>query len=133
MKWMENKDVGMLIFRIGIGIMFIFHGWPKITGGPEVWMKVGTSMSHLGINFGAQWWGLAAALAETIGGLLLITGILFRPAVVALFFTMTVATWMKYQTTGIFKEFAWPLEMAIALAAVFFIGSGKHKIRISFK
>jgi putative oxidoreductase len=133
MKWLENKDLGILIFRIGIGIMYIFHGLPKVMGGIETWEGLGKSMSHLGITFAPVFWGFCAAFAEFGGGILLIAGIFFRPAVAALFFTMGVATWMKISTGGDFKDFAWPLEMAIIMLSFLMIGPGKYALKVSFK
>jgi len=46
------RDVGILILRVGLGVMFIFHGWPKISGGPQVWEAVGGAVSAMGIKFG---------------------------------------------------------------------------------
>jgi putative oxidoreductase len=133
MKWLDNKDLGILIFRVGIGVMFLFHGFPKISGGVEKWAALGESMSHLGISFAPAFWGFCAALAECGGGLLLITGMLFRPAISALLFTMGVAAWMKYSTGGSFKDFAWPLEMAIIMLSFLFIGPGKYTLKIGLK
>ncbi len=37
MKIFKTLDFGILVFRLGIGLMFIFHGYPKLVGGPEKW------------------------------------------------------------------------------------------------
>jgi uncharacterized membrane protein YphA (DoxX/SURF4 family) len=29
-SWMNNKDLGILILRIGVGAIFIFAGWEKV-------------------------------------------------------------------------------------------------------
>ena len=44
-------NTGLLIMRVGIGILFIYHGYPKITGGPETWSGVGAAMGTFGISF----------------------------------------------------------------------------------
>ena len=36
------RDVGLLILRVGLGIAFLVHGWPKITGGPKFWTGLGS-------------------------------------------------------------------------------------------
>ena len=33
----KYRDIGLLFLRIGIGVMFIMHGLPKLIGGPEKW------------------------------------------------------------------------------------------------
>lgn len=46
----KYKDYGLLILRIGIGGMFIFHGAPKMFGGPERWEGIGGAMASVGIK-----------------------------------------------------------------------------------
>ena len=31
----KYRDIGLLILRVGIGIMFMIHGLPKLTAGPK--------------------------------------------------------------------------------------------------
>lgn len=87
----KYKNTGLLIIRIGVGILFILHGWPKVIKGPELWEKLGESMSLIGINSGFIFWGFMASIAEFLGGILFLTGWLFRPACFFLFFTMLIA------------------------------------------
>ena len=87
-----NTDLGLLLVRLAVGFsMLVFHGWGKLTGGPEAWARVGGSMGNLGIGLWPEAWGLAAALAESLGSLLLILGLFTRPAAAVLAFTMVVA------------------------------------------
>lgn len=89
----RRVDAGLLIVRLGFGLGFVwFHGLPKLTGGPERWAGTGAAMGSLGLGIDAQWWGLAAALFETAGGLLIATGLLFRPAALGLMVVMLFAT-----------------------------------------
>ena len=88
----KYRDVGLLIVRLGIGLGFIyFHGWGKLTAGPERWAGVGSAMDNLGIGFGHTFFGFMAAFSESIGGLLIATGLFFRPICALLGFTMFVA------------------------------------------
>jgi putative oxidoreductase len=80
------------VIRALIGVSLLaFHGWGKITGGPETWERVGASMSNLGISFAPVFWGFMAAFAEAVCSTLLILGVFFRPAAALLAFTMLVA------------------------------------------
>lgn len=133
MKFSDNKDLGILIFRIGIGIAFMVHGYPKITGGVEKWTVLGEAVFHLGIHFYPAFWGLMAAIAEFGGGLLLATGVFFRTALAGLFFTMFVAVFMKISKGMEFKEYAHALEMAIVFLSFFFIGAGKYRLKIGIR
>ena len=50
------KDKGLLLLRIGIGISFIVHGFPKIAGGTEKWAMLGKAMGNVGLDFGNVFW-----------------------------------------------------------------------------
>jgi putative oxidoreductase len=84
--------MGLLVLRLGVGLSMLgFHGWDKLTGGPETWEGVGASMGNLGLAFAPKFWGFMAASAETFASALLVLGIFFRPAAAVLAFTMIVA------------------------------------------
>ena len=122
-------DVGLLVLRVGIGIVFILHGYPKIAGGPEVWGAIGGAMTNLGIDFAPVFWGFMAALAEFGGGILLIFGLFTRIASILLTITMIVAT-VKLHADGVnFSTLAHPLKMAVVFLALTFSGPGRLSLR----
>ena len=41
------RHIGFIILRLGIGAMFMWHGYGKITGGPQMWEKIGGAMAGL--------------------------------------------------------------------------------------
>lgn len=101
-RWKDDRwvDIGLLLLRLGFGLGFLyFHGWDKLLAGPERWAEVGSAVEHLGIGFGHTFFGLVAASAESIGGLLFALGLLFRPAALLLTATMFVA-WVMHISTG---------------------------------
>ena len=106
----------------------VVHGYPKLIGGPERWEAVGGAMANIGLDFGAMFWGLAAALTETIGGVFVALGLFFRPTVLIIAFVMLVAA-MSYLAdgTGLFGA-AHPIEVGIACLGLAFIGPGKYSI-----
>ncbi len=130
-KLSRHTDLGLLILRIGFGLgMLIFHGWEKLTGGPETWANVGGAMEIFGIGFGHTFFGFLAAFAESIGAILIILGLLYRPAVAMLGFTMLVAT-LTLAITGngdpshAFKNF-------FVCGGKFLIGPGKYSLDYMF-
>ena len=95
----KYRDVGLLIARIGFGLGFLFyHGWEKLTGGPERWASVGSAMEHVGIGFGHTFFGFMAAFSESVGGALIALGLFFRPVCALLAFTMLIAATRHYVT-----------------------------------
>ena len=121
------RDLGLLILRVGFGLAFVwYHGYPKLAGGPEMWARIGDAVSNLGITVGYPAWGLAAALTETLGGLLFAAGLFFRPVCVAMLGVMVVAT---IEQVG--REMPQPehaLKNAFVLAGMFFVGPGRFTV-----
>lgn len=129
-SWLgQYRDVGLLFLRAGIGVIMVFHGWPKLAGGQGKWVAVGTAMQYLGIAFWPIFWGFLAAMSETLGGALLAIGFLTRPAAFAIAFTMAVATVMVYHTSGgAFAEWTNPAVIGIVCLSLILIGPGKYSI-----
>ncbi len=124
----KYKNTGLLITRLGLGAMMVLHGYPKILGGPSLWLKLGGAMAAIGIKFMPVFWGFMAASTETFGGILLFLGLFFRPALLLLFFTMFIAAAMHiYKGDGI-NEAAHAIELAFVFAGLLFIGPGKYSV-----
>ncbi len=124
----KYRDKGLLILRIGLGIMFMIHGYPKITGGIEKWTDIGGAMENLGITFMPAFWGFMASFAEFFGGLLLIIGLLFRPANFLLFFTMFVAALMHIKSGDPISSAYHSIEDGIVFLSLIFIGPGIYSL-----
>ena len=121
----QHHDTGLLILRIGIGGMFVFHGYGKLFGGPDVWAKLGSSMSYVGINFMPTFFGFIAAVAEFGGGICLISGFFFRQACFFLLCTMIVATSTHLGRGDGLKGASHAIEAGILFLSLIFIGPGK--------
>ncbi|HEY1009609.1 MAG: DoxX family protein [Daejeonella sp.] len=124
----KYRNTGLLIIRLGLGIMMMMHGYPKLLGGPEKWEAVGSSMKHLGITFVPAVWGLLAAATETFGGFLVLIGLAFRPVCLLLTFTMVVAATMHLQTSANYMVASQAIEVGVVFLGLAFIGPGKYSI-----
>ncbi len=122
----KYRDIGLLILRVGLGISLFFHGYPKLEGGPELWAKLGGALGALGINFAPTFMGFMAAIAETLGGILLAVGLFTRPALFFILNTMIVATVMHMTQGDSFKVYSHALELSIVFLSLIFIGPGKY-------
>ncbi|MEO8447010.1 MAG: DoxX family protein [bacterium] len=123
-------DAGILLLRIVIsGLFMIFHGYSKITGGPQLWEKIGKSMSPLGVDFFPVFWGFMAAASEFIIPMFIITGILFRPSVLLLAFTMVVAMSTHFIKMDPWGKIEYPLVLFAVLIALFLTGPGKYSLQ----
>lgn len=133
---MTNKtplmpDLGLLLIRLMLGAVFLFHGAQKLFGvfdGPGL---SGFSGALESMGFPLPMVGaVCAALAEFVGGLALVTGLFMRPIIVTTAFTMFVAAFKVHG--GAFSAANNGMEYALTLAVVttglFLTGSGKYAL-----
>ena len=118
-------DVGLLVLRVGIGVVFIVHGVPKLLDGPSKWAELGQAMGVFGIAFAPVFWGLLCAIAEAVGGLALVVGLLVRPFAIVMFINMVVATALLVSMHKGWVTISHPLSVGIVFLALAFTGGGR--------
>jgi len=119
---------GLLIIRIGLGVMFIYHGLPKLMGGEKTWEQLGGATNYVGIEFWPVMWGFLSAVVETFGGFLLILGLVFRPVCLLLVINLAVAATLSFGNGGGMGGAAHAIEDAIVFAGLFFTGPGRYSV-----
>lgn len=123
-----QRDFGILIMRLGLGAMFVYHGAPKIMGGVDKWAGLGKAVAIFGINFMPAFWGFMASSSEFVGGILVFLGLYIREASVFLFITMVVATAFHFNRgDGLFGA-SHAIEVGAAFLSLVFIGAGKYSL-----
>ncbi len=121
-------DLGLLVLRIGIGVIFIGHGYPKLAGGTERWEEVGSAMSNLGIDSYHIVFGFLAAVTELFGGLFLIFGLYTIPVLFPLIITMAVAVITQVSQDAGYPAITYPITMIVIFIAIYFTGPGKYSL-----
>lgn len=124
----KYRNIGLLILRLGLGVMMMVHGFPKLAGGPSGWENLGGSMKVVGISFLPMLWGFMAALAEGVGGLFLILGLFFRPANMLLLCTMIIAALVHFGKGDGLDGAGHAIELGFVFLGLIFIGPGKYSI-----
>lgn len=122
------RNIGLLFLRVGLGIMFILHGYPKVFGGPEKWEEVGQATQYIGLDFAPMFFGFMGGIAEFFGGIFLIFGLFFTPALLMLIAVMIVAAANEIGLGNSFSDIAHPIELAIVFISLLFIGTGKYSL-----
>ena len=122
------SSTGLLIMRIGLGVMMITHGYPKLMGGPEKWNKLGGAMTNLGVHSHHTFWGFMAGAAEGIGGLLVLLGLFFRPSCMLIIFTMIVAAAKHIADGDGLGGAGHAIELAFTFIGLMFVGPGKYSV-----
>ena len=116
------KNVALLVLRIGLGISFMLHGYPKIISGESTWLWLGNAV---GLTIFPIFWGLCAALSEFLGGLLIIIGLKTHWA--GLFNCLTMLGAIIYH----FKQgdsILHPFELLTVSLFIAMVGAGKYSI-----
>ena len=120
-----RTDVALLLMRLMLGAVFVFHGVGKLRaeGGVEAFAanleKMGIPSPLLG--------AYAATFTELIGGILLIIGIVVELAVVPMVVTMLVASFKVHGGAFDAREggMEYPLTLAVMLVALGLMGAGR--------
>lgn len=122
------QNIGLLILRIGLGISFMLHGYPKVFGGPEMWEQVGSATQAIGIDFLPVFFGFMAGITELFGGLFLLLGLFFKPALSLLIIVMAVAASSHISAGDSFSQISHSIELGIVFISLLFLGPGKHSL-----
>lgn len=124
----NHKDSGLLIIRIGLGIMFIYHGYPLLVDGVKTWETLGTATNYVGIHFLPAFWGFMCVAVETFGGLLLIMGLAFRPVCLLMLINLVVAVIYHLGKGDGLLIASHAIEDAVMFAGLLFVGPGKYSL-----
>jgi putative oxidoreductase len=114
------QPLGLLIVRVALGLIFLTHGYPKLT-------RSDTQMQGMFVQHGlpAQLVYVAGVL-ETFGGVLLILGLFARPAALLLAIEMGVAIAKVHSGHGVMAlhEYEFPLALGTSCLALATVGAG---------
>lgn len=134
MKTLINRitstDTGLdtLPLRVGAGVIFAAHGAQKLFGWFGGYGLEGTAgwMASIGLEPGLPMAAMAGS-AEFFGGLLLIVGLLVRPAALMLAITMLVAIVTAHLPNGLFMSnngYEFGLALLVISVGLVFRGAG---------
>ncbi|BBR58212.1 MULTISPECIES: DoxX family protein [unclassified Klebsiella] len=121
-------DFGKLLLRLVVGGLMLFHGLHKLFDGVD-------GISAMLVAKGLPGFiAYGVLMGEVIAPVLLILGVLTRPAALVLAFTMVVA-WLMVgldKTAALDKTGAWAIESLVyffvAGLAIAFLGAGKYAL-----
>jgi putative oxidoreductase len=120
--------IGLTIIRIGIGILFIGHGFLKLIRGKPEWQWTGEQMANLGITFAPIFWGICAMLSEFVGGICLTLGLATRLATPFMSFVMLVAIVHHIKKGDSYGYISFPLSQMIIFIGLCIAGSGPFSL-----
>ena len=118
-----NPDAGLLIVRVVLGIIMLYHGWPKVTnlgGTIEGFTGMGIPIPALAATF--------STVAEVGGGLLLLLGVLTDIAGLLVAIDMLGAITFVHAKNGFAVMdggIEWPMALLAMGLAIALAGPGR--------
>ncbi len=121
-----NPDAALLILRVVLGIIMLYHGWPKLTnlgGTIEGFTGMGVPLPVLAAVF--------STVAEVGGGLLLLVGVLTDVAGLLIAIDMLGAIAVVHAKNGFAVSdngFEWPLALLAMALGIALAGPGRYSV-----
>ena len=129
----QNKDIGLLIQRISIGILILFHGIANLTSN---YSFIKNLLNDMGIP---EFVAYSVFIGEIIAPILIIIGFRARMASLVLAFNMLTAILMAH-SSDIFtlNQFGgWGIELQglylFGAIIIFLLGAGKYAVSTTSK
>lgn len=122
------QDIGLLLIRVMIGVVFIYHGSQKLFGFFDGQGLAGftSQLSQMQLPF-PQYGAVLAASAEFFGGLAFILGAWTRIAAIPLATTMFVATFFVHRHAFSIQNHGmeYALTLGVIIVAIGLMGPGR--------
>ncbi|HXT72707.1 MAG TPA: DoxX family protein [Candidatus Angelobacter sp.] len=115
------KPLALLLLRLGLGIIFIYHGFPKLFTHTHQALQ---EFPHMGFP---SYFVYIAGIVEFFGGCLLILGLFTRIAALLIAGEMAIAILKVHLPQGglmAVGNYQFPLALAVAAFALVAVGAG---------
>lgn len=122
MQFLEKlKPLGLLLLRVALGVIFVYHGYPKLFGHTRDAVQ---SFAHLGFP---EYFVYIAGVIEFFCGCMLIAGLFTRLAGLLLAAEMVVGLWGAHKIIAnpmAVGNYELPLVLAASTFALATVGAG---------
>ncbi|MEK9131640.1 MAG: DoxX family protein [Patescibacteria group bacterium] len=116
----KNTDLGLFLVRLGIGLVFIIHGWMKLSDMTGT-LSFFVDMLHVG-----AFWAYLVAWVEFLGGLSMLLGVWTYWTGVILAINMVFAIVLVKVGKGFAGGYEFDLLLLLASLAIATVGPGKY-------
>jgi len=121
MRFLDGiRPFGLLVLRLALGLIFVYHGYPKLISNPRHYAEV---FAQMGFANGTSY---AIGALEMFGGILLAAGFFTRAMALLLAAEMGVAIWKVHLGKGYLavNEYEFALVVGAASLALATCGPG---------
>jgi putative oxidoreductase len=115
------KPLALLLLRAALGVIFIYHGYPKLFGRAPETMQ---SFTHMGFP---SYFAYISGVIELFGGFMLVAGLFARIAGLLIAGEMAVALWRVHNIISdplAVHNYEFPLMLAVSAFAIAVLGAG---------
>ena len=123
----RKKDFGLLIMRLGLAGVLLWHSVPKLIGGVAAWKSVGITMDFINLGLSAGLMGLLSLSLETLCSISLLFGYLFRLSSCVLFVLLLLHS-LNYFNVAYKTLMMWSLALTIVFLGLVFTGPGRYSL-----
>jgi putative oxidoreductase len=131
-KWgSRSLDIGLLLLRLAVGGLMLFHGIAKLNNGVEMMKPM------LATNGLPEWLIYGLYIAEVLAPVMIIMGFWTRLAAATIVFDMIMAIFLvhSHDVLSLNKSGAWAIEIEafyfLTALALIFTGGGMYRIKRS--
>jgi putative oxidoreductase len=124
----KSINTGILLIRITIGVLMLFHGYSKLINGID---GIIGRMADIGLP---GFFGYGVYMGEVVAPILIVVGFRTRIAVLIFAFNMLVAALLAHADDifALSRSGAWAIELIglyfFGSLALFFTGAGKYAV-----
>ena len=127
MNWLDKlRPLGLLLLRIALGVVFMYHGFPKLFGDTAVYTRAFASYGLPGYV------SYVAGIIELFGGALLLLGLFTRPAALLLTAAMAVALWKIGLARGLLAVSEYEFHLALLAASFALTTTGAGALSLDY-
>ncbi len=117
----ENPDLGILLLRIGLGVVFLVHGYMKLS-------NMEGTISFFGMLGFPAILAWVVAIVETAGGVAMLLGLYTRYVGWAFAIIMAVAIAQVKWSKGFAGGYEYEAMLLLASLAAAYIAPGKYRV-----
>ncbi len=124
----KYREGGLLLMRVSLGVLFIILTAPVLLAGSTRWANFGSAIKAIGITGNYSVWGFIGALAGSLGGVLMIFGLFFRPGVLLVLGITLIHTMGAFDGGGTVRGNLAAIELCLLLVGLLLVGPGKYSV-----
>ncbi len=120
------RPLSLLLLRFGFGVVFIYHGYPKLFSRVEFYHQ---AFERLGLP---PWLSYVAGIIELFGGALLLVGLFTRVAALLLAVEFLFAMWKVHLREGVLAVPEYEFALLVVGAALVLASTGAGPVSLDY-